>query len=193
MKSSKTKRKAFTLLEVMIVMSVIVAMLSIGTYSLIRFRNYTIFQSNYRDFISNIKSVQNSARNSVISPKKYNTTGEPILSTVDAYMIYIENSEYSAYYCNYGTPKDSVFLCGKESELINIEVSEKVTISSIDCLGVGFKRSSGDIFLITAALQVPQYNYSTTGTCVVKVEEKDFGSSKTIAINATTNTIVTQD
>lgn len=174
-------KKAFSLLELLIVIAVIAIILSLGTYALISFRNYTQVQSAYTEFASLLNTTRNKARNASLSNSKLELTGSVSESIPDYYGILIySDHEYSEIYC-----EDSVSSsvnCFRENEIASTTLPQNLSISSDNCEGIIYKKLSGDMFRIVNSNKI-----ETTGECSITFKHTQTSEQRRIFINLTQN------
>ncbi|MCA9386656.1 type II secretion system protein [Candidatus Dojkabacteria bacterium] len=182
------KKSAFTLIEMLIAMSIMVIILSFGTIGVVRFRDYIEVQNGYSDVATYVRTIQNKARNSIA----YTTiAGVPVAP--DYYGIYIEDNNFSLYACtdSGGSQLDCVEQEGniKSNSFSNVEIE-----LSSGCPGnlIAFKNSSLEIIAVIGDQVLGQLNNAniiSTGTCDILVSHVNGGSTRSITINLTQNSI----
>lgn len=184
------KKKAFTLIELMVAMSIMIIVLSFGTVGVIRFRDYIELQNGYSDVSTYFRTIQNRARNAIA----YTTvSGTPL--TPDYYGIYIEDNNFSLYQCE-EQPGNQADCTEIESEVKSSAFTNVEMAFTESCPGnmIGFKRSSVDVVAIsgTALLgSINSGNIISTGNCELEITHVNNNSLRTISINLTQNAVNT--
>ena len=179
-------KKAFTLIEALIVMSITVIVLSFGTVGIFSLRDSLELQNGYSNLISYIRSVQNMARNST---KLFGYT--PVY-----YGVVFESDGVFLSACNRNG--DDV-LCLAESDsktkkevLKNLELKFKTNCQSLKVFS--FKRSDVDLVGMRLRSTADQnfnelVSVTNTGECTISIVHKNSGNSKEFTLNLTNNSI----
>jgi len=192
LKNKRKQKSAFTLLELIIVMAIIVTLLGIGFSSLIGFRNTVQLQSVYSEFVENMKSLQNKARNS----SSVNGTA-PFL-----YAIFIGSNLNTYTFGNCTKPPAGAtnFICNIDPKAAVVNIANtNVTFTAVNksCQGLGFVRLPGDVISIDPVLAINQSgSYSLTNSLVPNLTKCDYtitntqiNVSKTVSVNLKTGAI----
>ncbi len=155
--------KGFTLLELMVVMGIAAALLALGTVGLISFRNTVQLDQVRSDFISQLRTAQNLAKNSVASAA---LGGDLFESKVDGYAIFLNGNNYSLQYCLKQEGSTNYDCSNAERTDLNPQPGTSIVISTSDankCLGFMFERLSGKMYSMSGYVTRPD----STGSCVV--------------------------
>jgi prepilin-type N-terminal cleavage/methylation domain-containing protein len=128
------KIKAFTLIELIMVMAIIATLAIMGVYGLTRFRGFLELQTSYNDIVSIIKTIQNSARNSI----QLNDGTTP-----EYYTISFTDNKYSLLSCN-----NANCISVSSSTDIQIGSSPRVVVVNENCSNIAFGRLTGNIVSI---------------------------------------------
>lgn len=179
-KSRKFKQKAFTLIEILMVMGVIALIGAIGVYGLTRFRANIEVQTAFNDIFSLLKTLQNNARNSV----SVNIGGNQF--TPDYYSVKFENNNYTVYACNKSGPN---IICPTNNALdtyrgIGIQ-NVTITYPAQQCEFIAFERLSGDIVDVRGG---PNWDISGNTMCTILILNS-VGDSRRIIVNLVNNTL----
>jgi type II secretory pathway pseudopilin PulG len=171
------KLKGTTLLELIIVMGVIAAVFGLGIAGLIKFQGTAEVQSVYSDFISNIKTLQNKAKNSVNAAATHDKA--PYV-----YAVIFNQNKYTFYNCDKAT--STTLICTEDTSNPEVLLSIKhSTLSNQGCDAVGFTRLTGDIISINTT----NFTYNTTGACSYTFLQTSAQVTKDVNINLTSNSI----
>lgn len=202
-RDSNTK-KAFSLIELIVVFGVLAVIMGLGISGLISFRNNLDLNSFYTDIQLAIKTAQNNARNSrdindtsarqdaesaeyyllqftiVTSGSKRNRT-----TNYDYFLSYLKDLNNGSLITE--MPNQSI--SNLTSNYISFAFSENSSsLSATDCYNIGFKRLTGDIvFLRPGKKSTAEIN---TGTCTITITHSDLpGVQKEVVFDADTNQI----
>lgn len=174
-------KTAFSLLELLIVIAVIAIILSLGTYALISFRNYTQVHGAYTEFASLLNTARNKAHNASYSASKLEQTGSIAESIPDYYGVYIySDTSYGLVYCD-----DSLsgrVNCLEESELPRQTLPQNLSLRADTCEGIIYKKLTGDILKIYNLNQV-----DTLGECKITFKYTQTTDQREILVNLTQN------
>ncbi|MCA9381299.1 type II secretion system protein [Candidatus Dojkabacteria bacterium] len=184
------KKEAFTLIEMLVAMSIMVIILSFGTVGVVRFRDYIELQNGYSDISTYLRTTQNKARNAIA----YTTNGGVPVAP-DYYGVYVANDNFSLYACNETIPNQVD--CTEEESDIKATSFTSVGIELSGCPGdmIAFAKSSVEIIAINGTPNLGQVNSGTVvtnGTCDLLVSHANSSSTRTISINLTQNSIDVQ-
>ncbi len=183
--------KAFSMLEIIIVLAVLAIIMGLGWSGLITFRSTAEMQNAYSELVSVIKSEQNKAKNSV-SSKSDGTT--PYF-----YALFFANNKYYAFNCGDNNTPNNIaqnVRCTKDTTVIFrlLPVDIKLTPDT-GCAGLGFTRLSGRF----ASIALPANDlesiasfdttYSYSGTCNIKITHSQLTTEKLIEINLNTSNV----
>lgn len=178
---SKKPLKAFTLLELIVVMGIIVLSLGLTVIGITRFRYSIELQNGYSDIFSYIQNVENRSRNSVSSEALYNSTGSYNESVPDYYVLHFQDDNFSLQACNLN---GSRLICLSEEENVKAERFSSVTIAST-CEYVGVHKRDADIVRVDSQ----SFETSDTGICTVVVGHKSISRTYTIILDLVSNSI----
>jgi prepilin-type N-terminal cleavage/methylation domain-containing protein len=152
-------KRAYTIIELIIVLGLIGALSAIGILGLSAFRQATQTQGAANEFLSNIQNYENMARNSIPSQVR---TGTGLLGDrVDGYAIFFTTTNYSLHYCIDQRSSTGRFNCqGIESANEKINEYRSVTIYPRPadfprCRGILFERRSGLIYSMSDLIAAP--------------------------------------
>lgn len=166
--------KGYTLVELLVVMSIIAVLSSLGIAGMTTFRNAIEVQNASFELASLLQTYENKSRNSVPSTAK---TGSNVLDKrVDGYAIFFTGSNYDIRYCmKVGTSWDCTGV-----EVRNAKLSEysEVTVTPIAadasrCRGILFERLTAKISRLTNS-RSPAYS---TGTCTIELVHGTTGTT----------------
>ncbi len=193
MEKGLRRKKAFTLVEAMVVMGIMALVLSFGTVGVIRFRDYIELQNGFSDISTYIRTVQNMARNSVSYD---NVGGVPVVP--DYYSIFFTANDFSLLACN-DTGVINRVNCTQVTRDIQAPNFSKVGFSfGGDCGNrrlFGFERSTVDLMTYQGAvnqsgnLSLTNGVKQSTGSCTIIVTHSRSNSSRNITLNLTENSI----
>lgn len=184
--------KAFSLLEMIIVLAVLAAIMGLGWSGLINFRSTAEMQNAYSEMVSVIKTEQNKAKNSVSS----GSSG----TTPYFYALFFSNDKYYAFNCGDSrTPSLSTtnIRCTKD-ETVNFRLlpSEIELVPDASCAGIGFTKLTGKFasftLPITESLEtVTSFDtiYNLSGQCNIKIRHNSISAERTIGINLDINSL----
>lgn len=171
--------KGFTLLELMVVMGIMAALLALGTAGLVSFRNTVELDQVRSDFVSQLRTAQNLAKNSVTSGV---LGGDPFTSKVDAYAIYLSENDYSLQYCLKQSGSTNYDCSNAEKADLNPQASSTVDIYTNDpgkCVGVMFERLSGKMYSMNGYITTP----NSTGSCVITFRHSVSGITREVTLD----------
>lgn len=126
---------AYTILEITIVMSVIVVMMGLGITGLVSFKTNAEFNSAYTSLVTNIRTIQNRAKNSISEDS--GTTPS------DYYAIFFQTDTYHSYRC---ADHQSTLSCQKTVNLFQDTELREAIISIGDCNNILVQRLTGKIY-----------------------------------------------
>ena len=185
----KVKLKAFTLLELLIVMGIIALMSGLGIYGLVRFQANARLESSFNDVLTSLKSVQNMSKNSTafnnqsaINPTICSSNG---VCVPDYYGIRFNSTGYSIIGCLVSTtniicPDENVI----EERLVTIG-GVSIEFSGQQCEYLVFQRLTSDIKDVIGS---PTWSESGNSLCNLRLFN-DYGDQRIIEINILTNSI----
>ena len=179
-------KRAFSLLEILVVLAITAVVMALGTYSLLSFRNFTQVQNGYTNLVSLLKQQQNKAKNSISSEAKRDQSGSILDSIPDFYALSFTENKYSLYYCDkVGNDRVNCFI--ENSQSIDQREFNSIEIQ-LECegglLGLAFEKLSGDIIGFDES-----GNFTSLGVCDITIGHVQFGSQRTIQVNLTENNI----
>lgn len=192
MARNKSFLKAFTLVEIMVVMAIIATLLVVGIGSFSLLRNSVELDQATNEFISIIRTMQNRARNSATSAvlAALNPTN-PLLARVDGFAVYIDStSQYSLRYCFASAGAGSTTYNCSGYELPNAKPAtySNITVQAVgggSCNGIVFDKLSGDI----SGISSPNATAVDTGTCRYRLTHSLLLSYREILVNLASNNI----
>jgi type II secretory pathway pseudopilin PulG len=178
-------KKAFTIIEAIVSLGVMMIMMGLGMAGIIAFRNSVELQNSYADLISVIKTLQNQAKNGLAVgidqsgypkvPEFYILDFRPETATETGYNVIASTrgGEFFPFETNNIFPKVNN---------INFEFSN-------DCAMIGFQNSS--INIVRYPYQSLITDFAEDGTCVVTLSHKSIlGSTKRITFDIEKNKII---
>lgn len=170
--SKPSFKKAFTVVELMVVMAIIALLSGLGIQALITFQQTVQFQQAQADIITIFNNIRNQARNSVASKGEVIDGSTLPNAVVDGYAIFFDDNTYSLRSCTITRRATSELegSCNKveDQDAKPISVNE-VNIYPLDpsvCKGILIERLSVDFYAmedITSTLQNP-------AECVFRIE-----------------------
>lgn len=186
---NKIKLKAFTLLELLIVMGIIALMSGLGIYGLVRFQANARLESSFNDVLTAIKSVQNMSKNSTafnnqsaINPTICSSNG---ICVPDYYSISFSSSGYRVIGC---LVSSSNIICPNENTI----EERMVTVGGVNieytgqqCEYIAFQRLTSDIKDIVGS---PTWSESGNSLCNIRLFN-DYGDQRIIEIDILSNSI----
>ena len=166
----KKKNNGFTLLELLVVIGITVTAGALGIYGLITFRETAILKQAGNELFTNVESIRNKARNSVLSIAK-SINNDPLEAKVDAFAIVFEDGNYSSMYCDRSDSTSIDYTCAYEKQNLKSEIFTTVDIglfeeSGYQCAGVLFEGVTGDLSLFANKDSVT----TEIGVCIIAVE-----------------------
>ncbi|BCX13862.1 MAG: hypothetical protein KatS3mg085_394 [Candidatus Dojkabacteria bacterium] len=176
-------KKAFSLLEIIVVLGITAAVMSGGVLALIRFQDSAEFNRYFSDTVSLIKTTQNRSYNGVLSQTKSLALGGNALESVpEYYAIIIDENDDSIglYYCD--ETLTGILSCFREQEILVIDFPSDIQVSSTGCSGVGFKTLNPDIILINS-----NGTFTTNGVCEITLTHTNLNRNNTLEFNADNN------
>lgn len=184
-----TRKRGFTLLELLVIMGIIAAITGMGIYGLSRFQANTQVQTAANDTITLLRTVQNDARNSVsfvddssLDPSICSSNGNCV---PDYYGVNFDSQGYHVYGC---LQSGSNIVCPSQNEIEIDGVSfPGITFSYIGtaCGYISFERLTGDIKDVNGN---PLWTVSSNSICTIRISNT-FGDNKSIEVNLLTNAI----
>lgn len=173
-------KKAFTLLQLIVVMGISAGLLGAGIYGLTSYQRYLQLQSGYNDLVSIIKTQQNRAVNSVSLTALGGQA--PYI-----YALRIDNGNYTLYYCQNVAGSIVCTLDASLGQLSQL-ASNDLQVTS-NCSGVGFLKLSTDVVSLSANAFTGSGSVGNTGTCTFTIEHKVTLQSKQITFNLEENNL----
>lgn len=156
-------KPGMTILEILIVLLIFGVIMSLGFQSIMEYRKSVEFQSANQEFLSLVQTVENMARNNVISPTSNQT--DLFANQLDGYLIkfnYRSSSPLNIYMCSFDN-FNRLYSCLPSSVQIknypNIEIDDD---NQNYCDGIYFKNLTTDIKLL---------NYNSLGNISTISEE----------------------
>lgn len=182
------KKKAFSLLELVMVLAIIAIIMGLGYQGLIDFRATSEMQNAYADFVGNLKILQTDAKNVVNTSS---TTGTP----ADIYAIFISSSSYKFFDC-YKASFGNSLNCSVDKSLSTLAQNPNIVFTpGSGCSGIGFSKLTTDIVSLNTSADIQNSTSFTAGSnnpqpssCKITITHKLLQSSqKTITINIDKN------
>lgn len=154
--------RAFTLIEVMVVLAIIAALSGLGITALIQFRNGVELNNGIFQLNSILQTAENNARNAT-------STGGTAGSTPDYYVLEFGATSIQTKSCNkQGT---SGTTC-TNNEVINEPAGvDWYTTTTTPCVGIAYEKRSGDLVFRQANGTIV-----TTGQCRISITITSNGS-----------------
>lgn len=177
--------KAFTFLELIIVMTIIIIVSVLGISGFLSYREYVQLESTYSDFLTSIKLQRNKAVNTVA----YNIPGEINLSVdvPDFYAVYANQSTFTLYFCN-KIGSTQYANCQEDLDANKLIVPSSIQFTG-NCGIIAFAKGSGDIYSINATA-IPSAGGSgvfedipSTNTCSLNVSNIKTPFFKTLNVD----------
>lgn len=176
-----TKLKGFTILEILISLSIGALLIGLGLAGFFYFRRSTEFNQARSEVFLTVRDIQNRARNAV----SYNST-TPLTTQVEGYALFFNATSLELRYCTAAT--SGTVSCG--TSLTNNVISEqfaKVNFApGTNCDRVFFERLTGALY----SLQVSGAVYAKTkpaGCTVTFSHQADAALSAGLSFTFTTN------
>lgn len=201
--NNSKKHRAFTILEVMVVLGVIAAISALGVVGLVSFRNNLDIQAFYTDIKLAIKTTQNNARNSRnINVDTHSTEPQSaeyyvldfnIVTTGRRRNLQTSYDFVQAYLLDTNRGSAITILPNeKESNLSNDLITFSFTenersLSASDCENIGFTNTGNLVFLSQGRRGVAVQDF---GVCTLTISHADLPTvSRQIIFDANTNKI----
>lgn len=169
--------KAFTLIELMLIMGVIAVAMALSILGLTRFRSAIELNTAYTNVISYLNDIKNKSTNA------FGTTSNGVLlSEVDFFGVSFEGKDVTALNCN-GNFDFSNYSCTSSLETGALNLGN-ITTSITTCGNrIGFKRLTSDLVSLNTT-----GGLITTGTCELQLQHSFTNETKTITIDLVRNT-----
>lgn len=183
------KLSAFTIVELMVVMAILAVLSAIGLSGMNTFRDYVQVQQANSNFVIQLKTVQNMARNGELStvnlkPNCTDTFNANLCKLPDGYALYFDSAlNYSLRSCFTQTlAGNQVYTCPVERQTMKSNEFRDVTIENgaPNCKGILFLRLSGDIMGIDKDNNAISVN---SGTCQVTISYRSIGRQRAVNID----------
>ncbi|GAB4284864.1 MAG: hypothetical protein Kow0081_2290 [Candidatus Dojkabacteria bacterium] len=178
-------KKAFTILELVVVLGVISVIIALGSYGIIIFRDSIRIDNAYNDLLSYIQNVQNLAINSSVYPfnaGSFDSSVDEPPTPPEYYAILFGENDFNLFSCSSGA---SGSLNCNRIELNDLE--EYNAKISAGCSAVVFRTSTIDI---ADANVIDQTNLTATlvfddtlTECTIEVFDDSSGTRKDLTIN----------
>lgn len=172
------KKKAFTLLETLIVLGLVVTVIAAGAVSLTNARNSIELDNTYSDVLSAIRTTQNDARNYISIDSNYSVNIVPPVPDIYAFRVNTANNEFWTFACTGAGASTSCTLASRESVASSVS---NITINS-NCYAIGFRKGIRDIVSISQGGVV-----SDSGNCTITISQGN--RTKNVIINLDANNI----
>lgn len=174
--------RAYTILELVIVMSVIAVMMGLGIVGLTTFKRNAEFNSSYTSLVTNIRSIQSRARNSVSEDSGVTPT--------DFYGIFFTQNQYFSYRCIRVTNNLN---CSKTVRLFQDTSLLNATFTFGNCRNVLFERLTGRLYSVQYTGQLTDAIITglpskTSSQCTFVLNGGN-GDSKDMIFNLVTNQV----
>ncbi len=176
------KKKGFSLLEIIIALAVIAVIAGLGYSGLINFRATSEMQNVYSEYVSNLRILQNKAKNSINTSANNN-------AAPDIYAIIMGNNNYSFFNCIKASTFSNNVQCNQDDTLVKKDIPGSLRITpDANCIGIGFAKLTGRIVSLNVSPGgIPagslNTNYTATGNCKVTISSTTIVSTKVIKIN----------
>lgn len=195
--------KAFTLIELLIVMAIVGVLLTLSLSAIVGLRESSRLNRILDDFYTESKSNLSNARNNVYRDTELASISSNVQATCaniatssflpEARGYYFANGEYKNMKCLHTQyAVTSNFCCVEETDydaVLNLDTNNIVFNSN--CTGVLFDYSTGDI-LTTSSTTMSTLLADSSNDCSVEVRHKTLGFNKTILYKVNENTIEVQ-
>lgn len=174
-------KKAFSILELLIVMSVVGAISLLGVLGLLNMQ-YSI---EYNNFYSQIIVYQQSIKNQAINSSSVNQSENKL--SADFYAFGIINNQFQNISCNSQISGNSVN-CNITNSL-NLVIPDYITIEiqPESCNNVAFRRLDAKLF------RVDQDEIYDTQTCVINVIHNNLDQARIITFDIQNNEVIKQN
>lgn len=167
--------KAFTLIELMLMLGVIALTLALSIIGLTRFRASIELNTTYTNVVSFISEIKNKSTNA------FGTTTGGVLNPVDLFAVSFNSGAVSALDCDGNFDFTSYSCVASTGQSVN---TGSVAVSITGCDNrIGFKRLTGDLVAlnVNGAIQ-------SSGVCTVQLQHSFTNELKTITIDLVKNT-----
>jgi type II secretory pathway pseudopilin PulG len=168
--------KAFTLIELVMIMAIIALAFILSILGLTRFRANIELNTAHTNIISMFSDMKNNSTNAA------STSSNGVLSVIDLFGIMTSADNIYPIHCD-GNSDFSIYSCVTTSDISRI-ILTPVRVSGGTCpTRIGFKRLTSDLVTISSTGGV-----SNTGTCTVLLQHSFTNETKTITIDLVRNT-----
>lgn len=182
----------FTIIELLVVMTITALLFGLGILAMTLFRRSVQLDQASAEFTSNIRSVQNLARNSILTTEQLaqlQGAGDFELKDIVGFGIFFEEGgSYSSRYC---VAASSLFFGADCSGVIEFDMrsNEYNQVSfnpqNDSCKGIVFERLTGNISSMQSAFNA----LIDVGECTINVDHAVLGGGKQILIDLEKNNI----
>lgn len=189
--------KAFSMLEIVLVLAVLAILMGLGWTGLINFRSTAETQNAYSELVSVIKTIQNRANNSVSS------TSTGVIP--DFYVLFFSQNKYYSFNCCYNSScsrasASTTVRCTKDTTLSYRQLPADIRITpDSNCAGIGFGKLNGKFttFSLPTGTNLDSINsfgstISQNGTCNITLSHNLISSKRTIEFNLNNNSLNVQ-
>lgn len=186
--------RGFTILEVLVVIGVLAVLASLSTWGVFVFQRASQLEGAASELISNLRTIENSARNSV--PVRITPNPPSILSDrVDGYLMTFANGNYGLSLCyiqgaNYNC---SLMISSQMKSVAYRDVTVSLLPADASrCNRILYERKTGQIYTMPAAIGAPQKGANCTVNVTHNYADPITGrrTDKQIVIDLTSNTYV---
>jgi prepilin-type N-terminal cleavage/methylation domain-containing protein len=199
-KSVPLATKAFTLLETLIVMSIVAVVIGVGIQAFVTMRQLTEFQQAKNEFAASLRAIQNAARNGLASSSVIATGNTPADSQVAGYAVITSGSSFIVRGCTIPNAADpNTVLCNiTETRFMPSNIFSRIRLAEgqgiIPCTAVYFKRITGRLHQLDPFGSGDNYRVTTSIiTCTWSITHRLNSNLRGgITFNTTNGTISTQ-
>ena len=174
--------KAFTLMEVIVVMAIIAIITGLSVVGIVRYKATVELNYVYTEFVSGVKTQRNKANNSI----SYNPSGAESLTFIAPafYSIRLANNSYDFYICNF-VGSNNLISCGLDTSIKKSTIPSGIEINA-NCYGFGFRLINSDLVKIDDNSFITNGGFQSTpnpGTCDINLLNSQTGINKIINID----------
>lgn len=173
------RRRALSMLELLIVMVVMAVLIAMGAGSVGSFKTSSEFNTGLSEFESVVQSVRNAARNNV-TPKRASgiptpSPADPFVSRIKGYMIYFDGVSWGVYSCITSAP--DILDCNHPEAGFQNKSAMQVQSGDAEggnvCAGILFRNLTGDMDIVEAGSVLSQISETNdlnqSADCFAKV------------------------
>jgi|GEM_PF-3902491 len=144
--NKKLNLPAFTILEIVISLSISAMLIGLGLSGFFYFRRGTEFNQARNEIYLTVRDIQNRARNSV----SYNST-TPLTSQVEGYALFFNANALELRYCTVASNNSVSCSTTITSNVVSQQFSKLAFAPPTNCQRIFFERLTGAVYSLQAA------------------------------------------